>query len=159
MNGFRYWRHKRRMTLKELARAAGCAPAFLILQERKASLSASSALVASVAGALDVTMEELFQEYPEEALEAGDHHGNRSRPGGRPLNVVGRYRLAHNLTYVELADLLGQNSSQAARNLCISPRPSRQTLEKLAALEGIGVEELLRRYPDQAEKSTTMEVF
>lgn len=146
MSGFRYWRHKRRLTLQELAQAAGCAPAFLILQERKANLSASSALVASVAGALDVTMEELFQEYPEEALEAGDHHGNRSRVGGRPLNAVGRYRLAHNLTYRELADRLGVTSRQSAQALCVSPRPSLRFLERLAALENMTVEEFLCHY-------------
>lgn len=151
MNGFRYWRCKRRMTLRELAREAGCNSAFLMIQEREANPSASSALVASVAGVLGVTMDELFQEYPEEALEAGDHHGNRSRPGGRPLNVVGRYRLAHNLTYQEMADQLGQSSSQAARNLCISPRLSRRSLERLAAVENLEVEELLRRY-DEEEK-------
>lgn len=151
MNGFRYWRCKRRMTLRELAREAGCNSAFLMIQEREANPSASSALVASVAGVLGVTMDELFQEYPEEALEAGDHHGNRSRPGGRPLNVVGRYRLAHNLTYQEMADQLGQRSSQAARNLCISPRLSRRSLERLAALENLEVEELLHQY-DEEEK-------
>lgn len=151
MSGFRYWRCKRHMTLRELAQEAGCNRVFLMIQEREANPSASSALVASVAKVLNVTMDELFQEYPEEALEAGDHHGNRSRPGGRPLNVVGRYRLAHNLTYREMADRLGQHSSQAARNLCISPRLSRRSLERLAALENLEVEELLRRY-DEEEK-------
>lgn len=151
MSGFRYWRCKRRMTLQELSQEAGCNRVFLMIQEREANPSASSALVASVAKVLNVTMDELFQEYPAEALEAGDHHGNRSRPGGRPLNVVGRYRLAHNLTYLELADRLGQHSSQAARNLCISPRLSRRSLERLAALENLEVEELLRRY-DEEEK-------
>ena len=157
VNGYRYWRCKRHMTLKELAEAAGCTTTFLGAQERRANPSVSSAMVAAVAKALGVTMEELFQTYPEEALEAGDHHGNRTRPGGRPLNVVGRYRLAHNLTYVELADLLGQGSPQAARNLCISPQPSLRTLEKLAALEGIGVEEFLRRYADGEAEHDIME--
>lgn len=155
INGFRYWRNKRHMSRPELAQAAGCTVAFLATQERRANPAASSALVAAVARALGVTMEELFQTYPKEALEAGDHHGNRTRSGGRPLNVVGRYRLAHNLTYVELADLLGQGSPQAARNLCISPQPSWRTLEKLAALEGIGVEEFLRRYGEEENENST----
>lgn len=155
LNGFRYWRRKRHMSRPELAQAAGCTVAFLAIQERRANLSASSATVASVAGALGVTMDELFQKYPKEALEAGDHHSNRSKPGGRPLNVVGRYRLARNLTYVELADLLGQGSPQAAYNLCTSPQPSRRTLEKLAALEGLEVEEFLRRYGEEENENST----
>lgn len=155
INGFRYWRRKRHMSRPELAQAAGCTVAFLTIQERRANLSASSATVASVAGTLGVTMDELFQKYPKEALEAGDHHSNRSKPGGRPLNVVGRYRLARNLTYVELADLLGQGSPQAAYNLCTSPQPSRRTLEKLAALEGLEVEEFLRRYGEEENENST----
>lgn len=155
MNGFRYWRRKRHMTLRELAQAAGCPEAFLVAQERKANPSVSSATVAAVARALGVTMDELFQVYPEEALGAGDHHGNRSRSGGRPINVVGRYRLARNLTYRELANQLGQGSPQAARNLCVSRRPSRRSLEKLAALEGLGVEEFLRRYGEEENENST----
>lgn len=146
MTGFRYWRRKRRMTLQELAQASGCTTAFLITQERKVNPSASSALVAAVAGALGVTMDELFQEYPEETLVGGDHAATRSRTQGQALNVIGQYRLAHNLTYLELATRLGQASRQAARSLCISPHPSPRFLERLAGLEDLKVEEFLCRY-------------
>ena len=70
------------------------------------------------------------------------------------LNVMGRYRLAHNLTYREMANQLGQRSPQAARNLCISPRLSRQSLERLAALENLEVEEFLHQYADETENKS-----
>lgn len=146
MNGFHYWRHKRRMTRRALAREAGCTPEFLMMQERDGNLSVSSTFVASIAKVLDVTMDELFQEYPEEALEVGDHPTNRSRAGGRPLNAVGRYRLAHNLTYRELADRLEVTFRQSAQALCVSLHPSPRFLERLAALENMTVEEFLCHY-------------
>lgn len=143
MTGCRYWRLKRRMTLQEVAQRSGRSAATILHMERSLSLTTSSMIVADLARVLGVTMDELMTTYPDDALVEGDHPLRQVAVEG---NLLGRYRVAHNLTYQELAARLGQSSKQHAQIVCNYPQPPQRTLIRLAEHEGITVDEFVRRY-------------
>lgn len=143
MTGFKYWRRKRRMTMQELARRSGCCAGTIQLLERQATDTTSSTIVAALAKALDVPMEEFLRIYPDDALADGDHP---AWTAGKTATPLGRYRVAHNLTYEELAARLGVRSKQHAKILCEMEAPPQKNLRKLAEYEQLTAEELLQQY-------------
>lgn len=143
MTGFKYWRLKRRMTVRELARQSGCCAGTIQFLERTATDTTSSYIVAALAEVLGVPMEEFLATYPDDALSAGDHPTRSAR---RANTVLGRYRAAHNLTYDELATRLGLRTKQHAKILCEMSNPSIQYLRRLAEYEHHTVAELIQRY-------------
>lgn len=110
--------------------------------------STPSAVIADLAAALGVPMDELLRTYPDDALSAGDHPSYPPR-AQRPGNLLERYRRAKNLTCEELAVRLGVGSRQAAQQACVSPTPSKKHLLRLAELEGVTAEEFTHRYQER----------
>lgn len=101
MNGIRYWRLKRRMTYTDLARKAGCSPSTIRRLEEHIGSNTSSALLLRIANALDVTVDELLMEYPEDAITLGDHPAGKYPMALSRLNPVGRYCRSADLDQAE----------------------------------------------------------
>lgn len=148
MNGLHYHRLTARLTLKQLAELSHYSWGVLQKLDRRISPSTPSAVIANLAAALGVTMDELLRTYPDDALSAGDHpaYPPRARQRG---NLLERYRRANNLTCEELAQRLGVGSRQAAQQACVSPKPSKKHLRRLAELEGVTTEEFIYRYQER----------
>ena len=145
MTGLYYHRRKARLTVEELSERAGLCTATIRTLENVLTPGTPSSTVARLASALGVSMEELLRVYPDDALQDGDHP--RFRPRGTPrYNLLEVYRREHNLTYQELATLLGQRTRQAAQRACVVSDPWPRHVALLAQREGLTVQEFEKRY-------------
>lgn len=148
MNGIRYWRLKRRMTYTALAREAGCNSITVRNMERNFSHTTSSLLV-RVADALDVTVDQLVADYPEDSIVTGDHPEGRYTMATTRLNPVGRYCRTHNISLIEYAALAGKRTKQSAQYVWVKPKPKRSEIEPLARREGLTLEAFLALYLEE----------
>lgn len=146
MNGIRYWRLKRRMTYTDLARKAGCTLDTIRRLEEHIGSNTSSALLLRIANALDVTVDELLMEYPEDAITLGDHPTGKYTMALSRLNPVGRYCREHNISLPEYAALTGKRSKQAAQRTWTKQKLKYEEILPLAEREGLTAEEFLTHY-------------
>lgn len=145
MSGTRYWRLKKRMTYTDLGREAGCSGSTIRRLEDDLD-HASYALLIRIADALGVTVDQLAEEYPEDAVGPGDHPTAKYTMDPVRLNPVGRYCRASNISLPEYAAMAGAHSRQAARRIWTKKKLKPGEIEPLAQLAGLSQEEFLTRY-------------
>lgn len=145
MSGVRYWRLKRRMTYTALGKEAGCGGSTIRRLEDDLD-HASYALLIRIADALGVTVDQLAEEYPGDAVGPGDHPTAKCTMDPVRLNPVGRYCRASNISLPEYAAMAGAHSRQAARRVWMKKKLKPGEIEPLARLAGLSQEEFLAQY-------------
>ena len=145
MSGVRYWRLKRRMTYTALGKEAGCGGSTVRRLEDDLD-HASYALLIRIADALGVTVDQLAEEYPEDAVGPGDHPTAKYTMDPVRLNPVGRYCRASNISLPEYAAMAGVHSHQAARRVWTKQKLKPGEILPLAQLAGLSQEEFLVQY-------------
>lgn len=148
MNGIKFWRLKRRMSYAELARRSNCSYDAISHLEKGIGDSTSYLFLLRLADALGVTLDDLLDEYPEDALSPGDHPAARYT-AQMALNPVGRYCREHNISLPQYAQMAGVRSRQAARRVWTKQKLKPSNVRPLAELEGLTVEEFLCRYEEE----------
>ena len=133
------------MTYVALGREAGCID--ITVRNLEADIDhASSALLVRIADALNVTVDQLAMEYPEDSITPGDHPVGRYTMASDRLTPVGLYCRAHNISLNEYAALAGKHSRQSAQYAWVKPRPFLEEVEPLARREGLTPEVFLALY-------------
>ena len=155
MYGFEYHRDKRHLTQVELAKQAGLALVTIVKLEREIPESTPSGTIFALASALQISMAETIRIYPNNALALGDHPVVFST-SGHAGNYLNRYREEKNLTFKELAELIGNSSREAGRIACARPAPLTKHVKALATHEGISVDEFEAQYGDKAWTGTKL---
>lgn len=145
MSGILFWRLKRRMTYTALGKVAGCDGSTIRRLEQDLD-HASCALLVRVADALGVTVDQLDMEYPEDSVTLGDHPAARYTMPVSRLNPVGRFCRERNISLPEYAALTGKRSRQAALRVWTKQKLKPGEILPLARMDGLTVEEFLRRY-------------
>ena len=145
MSGVRYWRLKRRMTYTDLGKEAGCNGSTIRHLEDDLD-HASYALLIRVADALGVTVDQLAEEYPEDAIGPGDHPAAKYTMDPVRLNPVGRFCREQNISLPEYAAMAGVRSRQAARRVWTKQKLKPGEILPLARLAGLSQEEFLVQY-------------
>lgn len=145
MNGIRYWRLKRRMTYTALAQETGCSSTTIHSWETNPDHITSTLLV-RIADVLEVTVDELMAEYPEDTISLGDHPEGKYTMAAVRLNPVGRYCRAHNISLREYAALAGKRSKQSAQYAWRKASPKPKEIEPLAQREGLSLKAFLTLY-------------
>lgn len=145
MSGIRYWRLKRRMTYTDLGREAGCSGSTIRSLENDLD-HASYALLIRIADALGVTVDQLAEEYPEDAVGPGDHPTAKYTTDPVRLNSVGRFCRERNISMPEYAAMAGAHSRQAVRRIWTKKKLKPGEILPLARLAGLSQEEFLARY-------------
>lgn len=145
MSGVRYWRLKRRMTYTALGKEAGCSGSTVRRLEDDLD-HASYALLIRIADALGVTVDQLAEEYPEDAVGPGDHPAQTYTVDDSRLNQVGRFCRASNISLPEYASMAAINSRQAALRVWTKQKLKPGEILPLARLAGLSQEEFLIQY-------------
>lgn len=145
MSGVRYWRLKRRMTYTALGKEAGCGGSTIRRLEDDLD-HASYALLIRIADALGVTVDQLAEEYPEDAIGPGDHPAQTYTVEDSRLNPVGRFCRERNISLPEYAAMAGAHSRQAARRIWTKQKLKPGEILPLAQLAGLSQEEFLVQY-------------
>lgn len=152
MTGVAYFRRKRGLT--RLALAAQSGVTMQTIQNYEKDGIPDRALVSvllNLADSLGVTLDALLGNYDEGDLTTRDRSKRKSYIDS-PRNAVSNYRIAHNLRFRELADLLGVGSREAARVICKRETARQKHILALSRYEGISMEEFLVRYlPEEQE--------
>lgn len=138
---------RRRMHLQKqvVADAVGITTTTLKLLEEEVPGSMSLYIYLSLAEYYGVTIDDLLEEYPDDAAGLGAHPPTES---GREqeTNCLTWYRRAYNLSFHELATLLGKNHRYFANKACAELVAREEYVEILAAREGISPDEFRARY-------------
>lgn len=145
MNGLRYWRLKRHMSYSTLAKEAGGSGTTIRNLEEHLGHVSSDRLV-RLADALDVTVDDLVREYPEDSIGLGDHPRSKYTMDKERLNPVGRFCRIHNISLPEYTALAGKNSKQAALRVWTKLKLRPGEILPLAQMEGLSIEDFLLRY-------------
>lgn len=145
MSGIRYWRLKNRMTYTDLGREAGCNGSTIRHLEEDLD-HASYVLLIRIADTLGVTVDQLAEEYPEDAVGPGDHPAAKYTTDPVCLNPVGRFCRERNISLPEYAAMAGAHSRQAARRIWTKQKLKPGEILPLAQLAGLSQEEFLARY-------------
>lgn len=147
MTGLSYWRKKRHYSKKVLSEKAGVSIVFIAKLEQGFSPETSFILYIRLANALNVTVDQLLEEYDDAELGMGDHGTYRKTEEKHcSANCIAEYRREENLTYQELSLILGISSREGARRICNAPCSSKKHLKTLAAREKLSVAEFMVRY-------------
>ena len=153
MNGFKVYRLKKHYSRKELATMVDVPECQILLCEKDA-LKINLKVAIRMAKVLDVTVDELLSNYDEEELSISDRVTRRQgHVAQHPANSIGVYRRAENLSYQQLADILGIGSRQGAQKVCRSRKPSRKHIETLTAREGLTLAEFCLRYAPEGREA------
>ena len=145
MSGIRYWRLKRHMTYTDLGREAGCGGSTIRHLEDDLD-HASYALLIRISDVLGVTVDQLAEEYPEDAVGPGDHPAQTYTVDDSRLNPVGRFCRERNISLPEYAAMAAIKSRQAARRVWTKQKLKPGEIEPLARLAGLSQEEFLVQY-------------
>ena len=145
MNGIRYYRLKKRMSKKDLAKKSGICPMTISKLEKAEEIRASCLRLYDIACALGVTMDELLMDYPDELITPSDRKAYPQHTG-RATNCVSNYRLAHNLSHEELGRRLGNRTRALSQVACKQEEGKPKHIQALAVWEGVSMEEFCRQY-------------
>ena len=145
MNGIRFGRMKQRKSYTALGKDAHCSPSTVSHLEENIGENTSVALLLRLSDALDMTLDELMDDYPEDALGPGDHP-TAKYTAEVALNAVGRYCRSHNISLPQYARMAGIKSRQSARRVWSKRKLKPSNIFPLAQLEGITVKEFIHRY-------------
>lgn len=145
MNGLRYWRLKRRMSYTVLAKESGVSGSTIHNLEESLEHVYSDRLV-RLADALDITVDDLVREYPEDSVGPGDHPKLKYTMDEDRLNPVGRFCRLHNISLPEYTTLAGKKSKQASLRVWTKRKLKPEEILPLAQMEGLSIEGFLLRY-------------
>lgn len=146
MTGIRYYRKKNKLAVYELSELSHVSKATIHSLEETINPATSLSIYLRLSGALNVTLDELLDDYDPAQLGDGDRHayGGRQKPARNPIAV---YRQDENLSLQQLAGRMGVGSREWARRVCDEKIASSKLLRRLAEYEGVSEDEFLRRYP------------
>ena len=145
VTGVKYWRFKRHITRKSLAKQSGIVEMTLKDMEEDFFFSRPSCFYMRIAAALNVTVDDLAQSYPVSMLAAGDRYVRKST-SANPNNCLAVYKMVHHLNNEQMANLLGLAGRESARKVCERDVPQEKYVKRLAQYEGISEEEFIFRY-------------
>ncbi|MCR5137171.1 MAG: helix-turn-helix domain-containing protein [Oscillospiraceae bacterium] len=145
INGIKFFRQKNRINNAQLAERAGVSVATIIKLEKKIDKKTKLSTCKAIADALGVSIEMLLDNYDESDLLDGDNRRTSKRKefGSSEIAV---YCSKHNLTFQQLADRLGMKSRERARQLCQENEAKIKHIKRLAAYEGLSIEEFCELY-------------
>lgn len=145
MNGIGFYRRKNKLAVYELQNLSHVSAATIHTLETKINPQSPLSIYFRLAEALNVTLDELLDDYDPALLKDGDRHayGRKPKPAG---NVIAVYRWEENLSLQQLADRMGVTSREWARRICGRSDASPKMLKRLIGFEGISEEEFMRRY-------------
>lgn len=146
MIGLTYHRRRQQMTVTRLSELSGVTKESIRKYEKEGiGEGAPTITLLALADALKITVDDLLRENDGEKLTTVDR---ATRPSNihSPGNAVYNYRIAHNLRYQELADLLGLASRESARVVCQRATARQQHVLRLCQHENISQGEFLERY-------------
>lgn len=139
---------KRHMDIETLAERIGMPKTTLLhyTQQCKPD-SISASIIAKVADYLDVTVDELIQLHPDDAIGLGDRELRNSHTE-HPDNILAKYRHAKHITFDELAALIGVTSRQCPNQSCQkkTTRKEKEYVARLAAFENMSMSEFYQVY-------------
>ena len=145
MTGIKYFRLKNRLTQKELAEKANCQIAVIQRLEQGYSERTRAITLHRIALALDVSLDNLARDYDDSQIDEQDRPIRPTKIKA-PENCIHNYRLAHALTYQELAFRLGIGTSEGSRKVCKREYARQKHVQRLAAYEGISESEFSSIY-------------
>ena len=146
MTGVEYYRRKCGLTRLALSAKSGLCVATLMNYEQKGIPDHTPVTpLLNLADAFGITLDALLAGYDGSDLTTTDRAKRHSKISS-PRNAVSNYRIAHNLRYQELADLLGVGSREAARVICKRETARKRHVLTLALYELLSPEEFLERY-------------
>lgn len=146
MIGLQYHRRKQQMTVARLSELSGVTKECIRKYEKEGmGEGASTITLLALADALKISIEDLLHEYDGEELTTVDR-ATRTSSIHSPGNVIHNYRIAHNLRYQELADLLGLAARESARVVCQRATARQKHVLRLCQHENISQGEFLERY-------------
>ena len=150
--GLEKCRRSRHMSLRTLAELTGMDCLTLSRMEKYGLPAGSRAVnLKRLCWVTGLRVEELFAACDADEMEDGDR-GRDEAKSRYTTNVVDNYRVAHNLTYRQLAARMGY-SHQNAHKACGFRMASSKHVERLARYEGISTSEFLIRYAAPASKT------
>lgn len=146
MIGLEFFRRKRRMTRRALADRAGVTVDTIRNYTTKGiSDSVSVDMLLALAGALEITLDELLGEYDGRNLTTMDRPVYSSVIDS-PKNIVNTYRIDNNLRFEELAARLGLGDRESARSACRRETAREEHILRLCRYEGMDYHEFVDRY-------------
>lgn len=153
MTGVRYWRMKFHLSEETLSKKSDVSVVRIRGMEAGYLDDVELKNYIRIADTLEVSIADLWAEYPEDALEPGDRVQSNTRTRTENINCFGVYRQEKNLSLQQLANMFGITSRERARQVCagknLSDESFRKYLNCLAEREGVGPEEFLARYQVQ----------
>ncbi len=150
MNGVKFFRLKHKLSRKDLFERSGVQVQRILHYENDLPIDKMDVTtLCKLASALGTTLSALIQEYDDALLSPGDRYQRPSKSlNGR--NVIARYRRLENLSLEQLAERLGGQSREYARQLCNAETAREQYVAALCAYEGISLPAFLARYGEEA---------
>ena len=149
MNGIRYHRLKRGLSVTALARKTSVNLATIRLMERSGWESGVGTIRGTsylrVRDFFGVPVDELLREDLPEVEEPRKHRRPLGSAKGHPENCFVVYRLRHDLDLRRMAALLDV-SHETVRTICARPQPPEKYIRILADKEGCTVEEFIQIY-------------
>lgn len=154
MNGIKLFRLKQHRSVKNLASLTNLTEHTIKEMETERVPDRPSFFYMKIAQVLGVSVEALIADYPESALNAGDHFVRPAR-SSHPDNCLAQFREENNLNFEQLSELLGLKGRESARVACKRAKPKAEHVARLAALKGISEKEFRRRYSRDKEEVYT----
>lgn len=150
MNGVKYYRLMSGMKSVALAEATGLSIGTIKNMEKADKpCGISAANYRKVSDALHVSPDELIKNgYPDPGRTVPKRAPYPSRTGNQ-CNPIFIYRREKNMSCQQLADILGLETRERARQLCADEIPMEKHLETLAKHEGFSIEAFKRKYSFQ----------
>ena len=145
MNGIRFFRKKNKLAIYELSELSGVSGATIHTLEEELNPRTSLSIYMRLAEALNVTIDEMLEDYDPALLKDGDRHSYAGK-AKVPRNPIAVYRHEENLSLQQLAGRMGVTSREWARRICAEEIASPKLLRRLAAFENITEAEFSRRY-------------
>lgn len=149
MNGVKFFRLKHKLSRPELFERSGVQVQRILHYENDLPIDKMDvATLCKLASALDTTLSSLIQEYDDALLSPGDRYQRPSKSlNGQ--NTIARYRRMENLSLEQLAERMGVQSREHARQLCNAETVREQYVAALCAFEGISLPAFLTRYGEE----------
>lgn len=147
MNGVAYYRIKRGLSLATLSEVAGVGiPTMERYESTDGNYRGNGNVYLRLSDALGVPIVELIREnYPDIPDPTAKRKQLPSRTAN-PANPITRYREAHQLSFKELAQRLGNTTRESGRKACHRNVPLNEHIEALASYEGITSAEFYIKY-------------
>lgn len=146
MTGLEFYRKKRQKTRDTLAEKAGMTKDGIALYEHRGfTESTSLQMLLALSNSLGITVDELIDEYDSAALTTVDRAVRKSNIVS-PSNIVYRYKVAKNLRYEELANILGLAARESARYVCKCKTAGKKHVLRLCQYENLSEDEFVCRY-------------